>query len=115
MPSSELSCLHCSLHRLLDRAICKTQDQNSESQLITICTTEVGWEKLSPSGYFIFSVSCSVVSDSDAVDCSPPGSFVRGILQARILEWVAISFSKGSSDPGNQTGVCLIAGRFFTV
>ena len=38
-----------------------------------------------------------MVSDSDAVDCSPPGSFVRGILQARILEWVAIPFSKGSS------------------
>ena len=31
------------------------------------------------------------------VDCSPPGSSVHGILQARILEWVAISFSKGSS------------------
>ena len=32
--------------------------------------------------------------------CNPPGSSVRGILQARILEWVAISFSRGSSDPG---------------
>ena len=31
----------------------------------------------------------------DSVDCSPPGSFVHGILQARILEWVAISFSRG--------------------
>ena len=38
--------------------------------------------------------SCSVVSDSlQPVDCSPPGSSVHGILQARILEWVAISFS----------------------
>ena len=33
----------------------------------------------------------------DPMDCSPPGSFVHGILQARILEWVAISFSRGSS------------------
>ena len=33
----------------------------------------------------------------DSVDCSPPGSSVHGILQARILEWVAISFSRGSS------------------
>ena len=33
----------------------------------------------------------------DPVDCSPPGSSVHGILQARILEWVAISFSRGSS------------------
>ena len=37
----------------------------------------------------------------DPVDCSPPGSSVHGILQARILEWVAISFSRGSlPDPG---------------
>ena len=34
------------------------------------------------------------------MDCSPPGSFVHGILQARILEWVAISYSKVLSDPG---------------
>ena len=41
--------------------------------------------------------SHSVVSNScDPMDCSPPGSSVHGILQARILEWVAISFSKGS-------------------
>ena len=37
----------------------------------------------------------------DPVDCSPPGSSVHGHLQARILEWVAIPFSKGSSQPGN--------------
>ena len=36
----------------------------------------------------------------DPMDCSPPGSSIHGILQARILEWVAISFSKGSSQPG---------------
>ena len=35
----------------------------------------------------------------DPMDCSPPGSFVRGILQARVLEWVTISFSRGSSRP----------------
>ena len=37
------------------------------------------------------------------VDCSPPGSSVHGIFQARILEWVAISFSKGSSTPGTES------------
>ena len=43
-------------------------------------------------------VSDSVVSDSwDPVDCSPPGSFVHGILQVRVLESVAIPFSRGSS------------------
>ena len=36
----------------------------------------------------------------DPMDCSPPHSFLHGILQARVLEWVAISFSRGSSRPG---------------
>ena len=49
----------------------------------------------------------------DLVDCSPPGSSVHGILQARILEWVAISFSKGSFQPRDQTLVSCIAGRRF--
>ena len=48
------------------------------------------------------------------MDCSPPGSSVHGILQARILEWVAISFSRGSSWPRNWTQVSCIAGRFLT-
>ena len=47
------------------------------------------------------------------MDYSLPGSSVHGILQARILEWVAISFSRGSSQPRNQTWVFYIAGRFF--
>ena len=50
----------------------------------------------------------------DSMDCSPPGSSVNGILQARILEWVAISFSRGSSQPRNRTWVSYNAGRFFT-
>ena len=41
--------------------------------------------------------SCSVVSDCDLMDCRPPSSSVHGISQARILEWVSISFSTGSS------------------
>ena len=49
------------------------------------------------------------------VDCSLPGSFLHGILQARILEWVAISFSRGSSRPRDQTGVSCIAGRRFNL
>ena len=57
----------------------------------------------------------SVVSDScDPMDWSPPDSSVHGILQARILEWVAISFSRVSSRPRNWTHVSWIAGRFFT-
>ena len=52
---------------------------------------------------------------SDPMDCSPPGSFVHGILQARILEWVAISFSRGSFQPRDQTQVSRVAGRLFTI
>ena len=48
------------------------------------------------------------------MDCSLPGSSVHGILQARILERVAIFFSRGSSRPRNQTQVSSTAGRFFT-
>ena len=46
--------------------------------------------------------------------CSPPGSSVHGILQARILECIAIFFPRGSYQPRNQTLVSCIAGRFFT-
>ena len=51
----------------------------------------------------------------DPMDCSPPGSSVHGILQARILEWVAIPFSRGSSWLRDRTCVSCIAGRFFTI
>ena len=49
------------------------------------------------------------------MDYSPPGSSVHGILQARILEWIAIFFSRGSSWPRDQTLVFCIAGRFFSL
>ena len=51
----------------------------------------------------------------DPMDCSLPGSSVHGILKARILEWVAIPFSRGSSWPRDQTQVSCIAGRCFTI
>ena len=51
----------------------------------------------------------------DPTDCSPLGSSVHGILQARILEWVAIPFSRVSSQPRDQTQVSHITGRFFTI
>ena len=60
--------------------------------------------------------SCSVVSDwCNPMDCSLSGSSVRGIFQARVLEWIAISFSRGSSQPRNWTWVSHIAGRCFTI
>ena len=53
----------------------------------------------------------------DPVDCSPSGSAVHGLFQARILEWVAISFLTGSSDPGIKPESLVspaLAGGFFT-
>ena len=47
----------------------------------------------------------------DPMDCGLPGSSIHGIFQARILEWVAISFSRGSSRPRDQTQVSHIGGR----
>ena len=56
------------------------------------------------------------MSDSlQPMDFSPPVSSVHGILQARIQEWVAIPFSRGSSQPRDQTWVSHIAGRFFAI
>ena len=57
--------------------------------------------------------SCCLVSKScpalcDSTDYSLPGSSVRGIFQARILEWVATSYSKGSSQPRDQTWISCI-------
>ena len=49
----------------------------------------------------------------DLMDCHLPGSSVREFLQARILEWVNIPFSRGSSQPRDLTQVSCIAGSFF--
>ena len=57
--------------------------------------------------------SCPTLCDT--MDCSLPGFSVHGISQARILEWVAISFSRGSSQPRDRTQVSCIAGRCFTL
>ena len=51
----------------------------------------------------------------DPVDCSLPGFSIHGIFQARVPEWVAISFSRVSSQPRDQTRVSHIAGRHFTL
>ena len=51
----------------------------------------------------------------DPMDCSLPGSSLHGILQARVLEWVAISFSRGSSQTRDQTQVSWILGRRFNL
>ena len=60
-------------------------------------------------------VTQSCLTLCDPMDCSLPGSSVHGIFQARVLEWAAISFSRGSSQPRDQTRVSSIADRRFTI
>ena len=67
--------------------------------------SEVKWSEVAQ--------SCPTLCDP--MDCSLPGSSVPGILQARVLEWVAISFSRRSSQPRDGTRVSHIAGRRFTI
>ena len=60
-------------------------------------------------------VAQSCLTLCNPMDCNLPGSSVHGIFQARVLEWVAISFSRGSSWPWDWTQVSHIAGRHFTL
>ena len=57
--------------------------------------------------------SCPTLCNS--VDCRPPSYPVHGILQARILQWIVISFFRGSSQPKDRTQISYIASKFFTI
>ena len=102
--------------RFLLQGICLTQDPAYLSHWQRFFTAEPPRKPSDCSWSKSESVGLAVVSDSlDPVDCSRPGSSVHGILQARILEWIAIPFSRRSSWPRNQTWVSCISGRFFTI
>ena len=73
------------------------------------CTSFLSKHKRGQAGKVFVIQSCQTLWDSR--DCSSPGSSVHGIFQARVLEWVAISFSRGSSLPRDWTWVISIAGR----
>ena len=78
--------------------------QRLGSQLNCILSYQHSWPKVNKSE------SESEVAQSgstlwDSVDCSPPGSSIHGIFQARVLEWVAIFFSRGSSQPREASKV----------
>ena len=60
-------------------------------------------------------VTQSCLTLSDSMDCSLPGSSVHGIFQAIVLEWIAISFSRGSSRPRDRARVSRIIDRHFTI
>ena len=65
--------------------------------------------------FYLYIVLPLCLTLCNPMDCGLPGSTIHGILQARILEWVARPFSRGSSQPRNGTQVSHIAGRFFTI
>ena len=60
-------------------------------------------------------VAQSCLTFCDSMDCSLPGSSDHGIFQATVLEWIAISFSRGFSQPRDRTRVSRAAGRRFTI
>ena len=88
------------------------KDENiaGHMHLIILCS---GWLKLYIKSESEVSQSCPTLCNP--VDCSLPGSSAYWILQARILEWVAVFFSRGSSKPRDQTQVSHIAGRCFNL
>ena len=83
-------------------------EKNKTQQNVTLFLLDLRKEKESEAAQ-----SCLTLCDP--MGCRQPGASVQGIFQARVLEWVAISFSRGSSRPWDQTPVSCIAGRHFTV
>ena len=73
------------------------------------------WQRWPGLNAWSVSVTQSCPTLCDPTDYSPPGTPVQGIFQARILEWVVIPFSRGSSLPRDQTWVSCIAHKFFTI
>ena len=102
----------------LNRHLC-SRSLNCHHTLFSACFIHVTC--LTPESFWICDNLCacmlslSVVSNSfDPMGCSPPGSSVHGILQARIVEWVAVPFSRGSSQHKNRTQASPLVGGFFT-
>ena len=77
-----------------------------------LASLPVKWvARLVSDGILRSEVAQSSATLCDPMGCSLPGFSIHGIFQARVLEWVAIFFSRGSSRPGDQTQVSRIAGR----
>ena len=107
--------------RYLSRSLIQFLFSNVKFSSVTFCyvkcefpipTLEIASLLLCLEGEGEVAQSCPTLFNS--MDCSLAGSFIHGIFQARVLEWVAISFSRESSWPRDQTWVSYAAGRFFT-
>ena len=85
--------------------VCVCVCTHTYTQLSSFPAIEVKWNEVTQ--------SCPTLCDP--MDCSLPGSSIHGIFQARVLEWGAMSFSRGSSWPRDWTWVSRIVGRRFTI
>ena len=85
----------------------------------TYWSRQLDWCFIFPHHSYMFPVLCWVAQCCPTLcgpmDCSPPGFSVLWILQAKVLEWVAMPSSRGSSQPRDRTQVSCIAGGFFTI
>ena len=99
---------HCVQHFHLENGETEAQEGDACTRLGEI---ETLW--MSKCECVLVTWSCPTLCNP--VDCNPPGSSLYEILQARILEWFAISFSRGSSWPRDPTWLSHTVGRFFTV
>ena len=82
-----------------------TRGVPQRTELMKASRTDSSWKV-----FVVVVLLLSCVWLCDPVDCSPPGSSVHGISQARILQWAAISFSRESSQPRDQTSISCLAG-----
>ena len=120
------------VRHILFNSVCKTHAHPKLTRLSSSCPLSVPrWtssflaaikfklsfkSQLTCHDLLLVGVSQSVLSNTvNPMDSGPPGSSVHGILQARIVEWIALPFSSGSSLPRDRTRVSYIAGRFFTI
>ena len=111
MCSINLSGFLSHLRRVIIGAENKLSLMHSSQELITKATTTTA--TIFESLYYGVTQLLSRVWPCDLMDCCPPASSVHGILQARILEWVAILFSRGSSQPRDQIWIFWIVSRYF--
>ena len=118
--------IHCTTREVPSQSFCNTVSPlhmnvfYSKSKFPSAVCVKVQRKPTSPTNtisYLVLSCESEVAQSCptlcDPMDRSPPGSSAHGIFQSRVLEWVAISFSRGSSQPRDQTRISRIEGRCF--
>ena len=98
----------CAAHVMLSDIYMFVLRKGDDVKMLDTCSFFLGT-------FYKLLVAQSCPTLCDPVDFSPPGSSVHGILQAQILEWAAIPFSRGASQPRDQIRVSCITGGYFTI